>query len=239
MKRVLLLLMLAGAVARAGGDFEAGNRAYDEGKFIEARQRYESQVTRGEWTANLFYNLGNADERIGAPGLAMLNYERALALQPGHHEARANLTFLREQTLAKVPARSWRDHAFGVLTFGGWLAAASVAGWLAVFIVTVPFARRRTLGAGGVFWLVLALSVASGAACAAWQSAGELGAGVIVVKQAEARQGPADRAALADVLPAGSRVRVISVRGEWTYCELPGGARAWVPSSSVERVRLS
>lgn len=239
MKRALLFLMLLGAVALAGADFEAGNRAYDDEKFIEARQRYEAEVARGEWTANVFYNLGNANERIGAPGLAMLNYERALVLQPAHHDARANLKFLREQSLSKVPEKTWRRAVFGVLSVNGWIVTAALAGWLAIFLLVVPFARRARLGSGGVFWFVLMLGIAGFAGAAAWQNWGELDAGVIVAKQAEARQAPTERATLADVLPAGSRVRVLSVRGDWTFCELPGGTRAWVPSASVERVRLS
>lgn len=239
MKRWLSILAVMCAVARAESDFEAGNRAYDDGKFLEARKHYEAQVSRGEWTANLFYNLGNANERIGAPGLAMLNYERSLALQPGHSDARANLQFLRGQMLARVQTKSWRDAAFGALSFGGWIALASVAAWGAVFLIVVPTARRRALGAGGVFVFVLVLCLAGYAAWAAWEKRDELDAGVIVAKQAEARQAPTERAGLADVLPAGSRVRVLAVRGEWTFCELPGGGRAWVASAAVERVRLS
>lgn len=238
MSRIALILLLLSVLAQAGADFDAGNRAYDDGKFLEARQRYEAQIARGEWTANLFYNLGNADERLGAPGLAMLNYERALVLQPTLHVARANLKFLREQSLAKMPERTWRDQAFGVLNFDGWIVVASIAAWLAVFIVVVAVVKRRMLGATGVFWAVLGTCVAGYAGCGAWQSAREWDAGVIVAKQTEARQAPVDRAPLADVLPAGSRVRVLTVRGDWTFCEMPAGGRAWVASSAVERVRL-
>jgi hypothetical protein len=240
MKSALLAIFLVlSGFAWAGSDFEAGTKAFDDGKFIEARQRYEAQVSRGEWTANLFYNLGNTNAQIGAPGLAMLNYERALVLNPTHRDARASLEFLRKQSLARTPEPSWKDQAFGWMNFNGWIIAAAGAGWLAVFIVVVPVARGRRLGAGGAFWLVLVLCLAGVAGFGAWLASGELDAGVIVVKQAEARQGPAERATLADTLPVGSRVRVLTVRGEWTFVELPGGARAWVPSASVEKIRLS
>ena len=236
---LLSLFLLLSSFAWASSDFEAGTKAFDEGKFIEARQRFEAQIARGEWTPNLFYNLGNTDAQIGAPGLAMLNYERALVLNPAHHEARANLKFLREQSLSKTSAPTWKDQAFGWMNFNGWLIAAAGAGWLAVFIVVVPILRGQRLGAGGAFWLVLVLCLGGAAAFGAWLTGAELDAGVIVAKQAEARQAPADRATLADTLPVGSRVRVLSVRGEWTFCELPRGVRAWVPSSSVEKIRLS
>jgi tetratricopeptide (TPR) repeat protein len=238
MRHAFLALLMLGLAVKAGTEFDAGNRAYDEGRFLEARQQYEAQVARGEWTANLFYNLGNANVRIGSPGLAMLSYERALVLQPSHTEARANLKFLREQSLAKVPALTWRDHAFGVLNFDGWLVAFSLAAWATIFMLVLPYARHRRLTASGAFFLVLALCAAGYAGCAAWETMRELDAGVVVAKQAEARQAPADRAALADVLPAGSRLRVMSVRGEWAYCELPGGGTGWLPSPAVQRVRL-
>ena len=32
-------------------------------------------------------------------------------------------------------------------------------------------------------------------------------------------------------------VRVLSERGEWIYCELPGQGRGWIPDGAVERVR--
>ena len=72
--------LLAAAVTASGAEFESANRLYDEGNFLEAKQLYEKLVTDGQWSANLFYNLANADFRLGAPGVAALNYERTLAL---------------------------------------------------------------------------------------------------------------------------------------------------------------
>ena len=43
-----------------GGDFDEANSLYDAGKFGEAKQVYEKLAGRGEWSANLFYDLGNA-----------------------------------------------------------------------------------------------------------------------------------------------------------------------------------
>jgi len=239
MKRMLCVFIGFAGACFAGADFDAGNKAYDEGKFIEARQRYEAQIARGEWTADVFYNLGNANERIGAPGLAMLNYERALVLQPDHHEARANLKFLREQSLSKVPDATWRAQVLGALTFDGWTILCAGLAWSAVFLVVVPVARRQPLSAPVVFWIVLAGCASAAAGYAAWQSRGDLAAGVVIAKEADARQAPTELSKVAGKLPAGSRVRVIGVRGEWTFCELPGGEKAWLPAQAVERIRLS
>jgi len=231
---VLLLALVASALA----DFAAANRDYNEGRFKEAEQGYTALVERGEWSANLFYNLGNTEVRLSEPGRAMLNYERALALQPGHAEARANLKFLREQSTAKISPKTWRDSAFEMLTFGGWLVTAVASGWMLLFCFAIPLALRRRISVGGALLAVLSLCTCAYASAGAWLRAGELDAAVIVVKQVEARQAPADRAALADVLPAGSRVRWRAERSGWVECELPDGGSAWLPVAALERVRL-
>jgi len=238
MKTISLLLFLLLGTAWADSDFDAGNRAYDEGKFLEARQHYEAQVARGEWTANLFYNLGNADQRLGAMGLAMLNYERALVLQPGQAEARANLQYLRKQGTVEIAPADWRTRFFNLLTFDRWLAIAVIAGWGMVFFALWPwFFRRKFTGAGGG-GIACTVGIAILAGFGAYQTSGELDAAVVIVQEAEARQGPAERTPLAETLSAGTRVRVLSSQDEWHFCSLPGGTTAWLPAAAIERIRI-
>ena len=54
----------------------------------------------GPYSANLFYNLGNAYFRTGNFGRAILNYERALALDRHHPESEANLRVVRDEARA-------------------------------------------------------------------------------------------------------------------------------------------
>ena len=169
----------------------------------------------------------------------MLDYERALALDPAHSEARGNLRLLRNQANAKVPERTWRDTAFRLFPLDVWTLIAAISGWTIVFCFVVPIASRRAMSAGLVFTTILATFVAAYACAGVWHVGRERDAGIIVAKQVEARLAPADRAGLADVLPAGSRVRILSERGDWTYCELPGKGLGWVPAAAVERVWFS
>jgi len=237
--RSAFFILLALAMFARADDFDAANQLFDAGKFDEARQRYSALVDRGEWSANLFYNLGNAELRTGAPGRAMLGYERALVLDPGHSEARANLRLLREQANAKVPPHTWLDLAFGSFSLDTWVVVATISAWVIIFGILVPVATRRTLPAGLIFTMILAIFAAAYGAAGTWYTLQDREVGIIVARQVDARFEPADRAGLADVLPAGSRVRVLSERGAWTYCELPGKGRGWVPAASVERVRLT
>ncbi len=231
---IFIWCMALANVLRAGtsqtGKFHEANRCYDEGKFGEAKQIYERLVDGGEWSANLFYNLGNADFRIGAPGKAVLNYERALALDGTHAEARANLQWLRAQTGAREPARRWWDYAYPALPGDAFAVVAALATWGAIF----GFVKRKSFGGP-----IVALLLAAYAGFGVWRAEQERSLAVITGRDAVARLAPADRASLAEPLPEGSRVRVLSERGEWIYCALPGGGRGWVAEGQLEKVRLS
>jgi hypothetical protein len=40
------------------------------------------------------------------------------------------------------------------------------------------------------------------------------------------------------LLPAGSEIKILSTRGDWSYAVLPNDLRGWIPAPSAERVRL-
>ena len=231
-----LLLLLAVRGYGATADFEAANQEFEEGHFGEAKARYEKLVEARAWTASLFYNLGNTEYRLGSPGRAILNYERALALEPAHPEALANLRFLRGKTGAKIPARAWWEPAFPWRSANVWSVMMAVGAWGLIFSMTLLAVRRRQ-----GWWLAVfgSAGLCAYAGGALWLADQARATGIVTGTQAEARLAPADSAGLAETLPAGSRVRILSERGEWIYCTLPGKGRGWIPHRALERLHLA
>lgn len=232
----LLVLAVAAATA-AASEFDDANHLYDQQKFAEAKQKFEKLVERGEWTANFFYNLGNADFRLGSPGRAILDYERALALEPTHPEALRNLSFLRERTGARIPPRHWYDTVFPKWTGDMFAVICAVAGWMAVLCFALPFVTRARLPMLG--WVgAISTCVALYAGAGVWRSGQEQSLAIITSKEAVARLAPADQSDVATTLPAGSQVHVLTERGDWIYCRLPGEGLGWLPAGALERVRI-
>ncbi len=230
---VLFFLLLVGARA---GDFETANELFDAGKFAEAKAGYEKLIEEGAGSANVFHNLGNADYRLGSAGRAMLNYERALALDPRHPEARKNLDLLRERAGAKLPVQSWSGKIFASQPLTIWTVAASVAAWVSIFGIA-GLATSARVEKGGVWVVTIAGLVGLAfAGTGVWLGLKETALGIVTAQRTEARLAPAQSAGVAEALPAGSRVRVLSERGAWIYCELPGAGRGWLPEGSLERV---
>src|SRR4029077_7821188 len=133
------------ASAFAQTEFAKANQEYAQGHFKEAISGYEALVRAGQWSANLFYDLGNAYFRTGDFGRAILNYERALALERHHPEATANLQIARDEARALELQQSWPERYLQFASVNQYCIAAAIAFWLAVFaIVILIFSRRRS-----------------------------------------------------------------------------------------------
>jgi tetratricopeptide (TPR) repeat protein len=235
---ILCLLVAASAFAQA--EFVKANQEYGQGHFKEAIAGYEALVRGGQWNANLFYDLGNAYFRTRDFGHAILNYERALALDQHHPEATANLQIARDESraLELQPTRVERYLQFA--SINQYSIAAAVAFWLGIFgIVLLIFARRRS--AALISLLILCLLVC---AMAVWAvhtlDNGSKGRALAIVtgNDVQARLATADTANSVLALPAGSQIKILSTRGDWMYAALPNDLRGWIQTKNAEQVRL-
>lgn len=239
---VFLLTMIFGTSAFAIDEsvFAKANQAYAEGRFEEAANAYESLIAAGNWNANLFYDLGNARYRLGDFGQAILNYERALALEPRHPEADANLRLARDEARALEMRRDWIDRYAAMATTKQYTIAATVAFWFAAFITANLFLSRRPSGRR-IALVALGILVCGISVYAIYRlENGSHGAALAVItgKEVEARLATADTAKSVLVLPAGSEINILSERGDWIYAALPNDQRGWIPASSAQRVRM-
>lgn len=220
--------------------FAKANRDYSDGRFQNAVDGYDGLVKSGQWSANLFYNLGNAWFRLGNFGEAILNYERALALDAHHPEAGANLALVRDEARALELRKTRLERYTGNITITQYAVATSIAFWCLLFAVTrLFFVRRRSITL--VSFIILALVVFAGGIFGIYSlESGPKGRTLAIVtgKKIEARLATADNASSVLALPAGSEIKILSQRGDWLYAELPNDLRGWIPANAAERVRL-
>jgi tetratricopeptide (TPR) repeat protein len=231
---------VASSFAQAEGDFTKANQEYAQGHFKEAISGYEALVRAGQWSANLFYDLGNAYFRVGDFGRAILNYERALALERHHPEATANLQIARDEAHALELQQSWPERYLQFASVNQYSIAAAVAFWLAMFAtVMLMFSRRRS--AKLIATLIFCLLVSALAIYAAYTlERGSNGSALAIVtgKNVQARLATADTANSVLALPAGSEIKILSTRGDWIYAALSNNLRGWIPAKDAQQVRL-
>jgi len=233
-----ILFVASSAFAQTDAQFTKANQDYSRADFKEAISGYETLVHARQWSANLFYNLGNAYFRTQDFSHAILNYERALALDRHHAESDANLRIARDEARALEMQPGWLEQHLQLASLTQYSIAAAVAFWVGLFcFVYSRFARQRSLARRTLVVLSLAIFVAS--VLAVYQvDNGQRGAAVITGNEVQARLATADSANSVLALPQGSDIRILSTRGDWVYAELPNNLRGWIPAKDTERVEL-
>ncbi len=242
-KLIIFYLVMTAALCLAvpaHGQFEKANQEYAAGQFQQAANDYEALVKTGEYSAAAFYNLGNAYFRTQDFGKAILNYERALALDRNHPEAQANLRIARDEARALELPTGIPDRLLQIASAKQFTIAAAVAFWMAIFVlVRIMFAERR--GAGLTVLCILLITIFGVSGFAAYRlETGNRGRSLAIVtaKDIQARVATADSAGSVLALPPGSEIKIESRRGDWLYASLPNNLRGWIPANSAETVRL-
>jgi hypothetical protein len=237
---ILCLFVAVSALAQPDPQFAKANQEYAQGNFKEAINNYEAVVRTGHWNANLFYDLGNAYFRTHDFGRAILNYQRALALDNHHPEATANLQIARDESRALELQPTKMERYLQFASVNQYTIAAAVVFWLGIFgIVALIFARRRSAA-------LISLSILCLLVCAmtVWAihtlDNGSEGRGLAIVtgNEVQARLATADTANSVLALPPGSEIKILSTRGDWMYAALPNDLRGWIQTKNAEQVRL-
>ncbi|MBQ8224116.1 MAG: tetratricopeptide repeat protein [Bacteroides sp.] len=230
---------VAAVVTKAVGD-----SAYMQKDYASAIQVYETLLQQGE-AAELYYNLGNSYYKTENLGKAILNYERALLLQPGNSDIRANLEIARAKTVDNVVAIpelffvTWFKALINCLSADAWAKLGVVLFCLFLLaIVLYLFSNKlmyRKLGFSFGIFLFIAVILINIFALKQKQSLVERNQAVILSPSVVVRSTPSDNGVSLFVLHEGHKVEIKdNSMSSWKEIRLSDGKVGWVPVSSIE-----
>jgi tetratricopeptide (TPR) repeat protein len=226
---------------------EQGVQAYAGGRYAEADAAWQKAWDAGARTPGLAYNLGDAAFRLHRPGPAVLWYQRALWLDPGHEDARHNLEYVRQLLIDKVPppppsflgaAWEWLVERVGLNAAGGWLlalfAAACAAAVAFLRLREGPYRLRAAillavLAGGALLWGAIFTGLA-------WREDHKREA-VILAPAADVRSGPSEGNPVLFTVHEGLTVEVAASARGWHQVVLPNGWNGWIPERSAGLVQ--
>ena len=241
MLTLMMFPMTIHAVTKQDADAE-----YSKGNYQQAIKDYEELLKTGE-SAELYYNLGNAYYRTENITRSVLNYERALLLNPADEDIRFNLQMARSKTIDKITPESemffftWYRSLVNLMTIDNWarLAIASIILTLILALVYL-FASHLTLRKigfyGGVLFLVIFL-LSNLFAFQQKQMLMKRNGAIVIAPSVTIKKTPEANSTDQGVIHEGTRVDIIDdTMHDWKEIHLADGREGWIPTSQIEKI---
>ncbi|MCB0794163.1 MAG: tetratricopeptide repeat protein [Flavobacteriales bacterium] len=219
--------------------------AYTKGDVRMALQLYDS-LNKELTSASLLFNIGNCHFKLDQVPQAILYYERALLLEPGAPDVRANLELAKQRTMDRITAtptfdmgpawnRFWSGHdvdSWARRALWTWTAAMLTG----ILLLWLPRSGPRS---GLIaFSAVLAL-IGACSTYAAWvrmDRAMAPDAGIVMAPRVEVLSEPREGSHVLFVLHAGTKVFLLRSNGAWNEIVLENGTIGWMLERSIERL---
>lgn len=247
MKKIVIYLLFAfvGMTMAYGQEsLTQANEAYAQEDYIKAIELYEQTAREHGVSSDLYYNLGNAYYKHNEFAKAILNYERALLLNPGDEDARFNLDMANTRIVDKIDPVGrfflsvWFDSLRSFLSSNTW-AIIGVVTFL-LFIVgcyLYLFSRVVVVKKIGFFGGIVILLISIMANWFAWGLSDKVenrDAAIVFAPTVSVKSSPAESGTDLFVLHEGTKVLIMSKVGEWFEVKISDGNRGWLPASTIE-----
>ena len=249
MKKFIYTIMFAALslAVSAQTDKIAADSAYVKGDYKAAIEIYESLAANNGESADVYYNLGNAYYKSENIAKAVLNYERALLLNPDDEDIRFNLELARSKTVDKVAPEykfflmEWLESIINLLSISAWSILAVVS-FIAMLLTMLIFLFGKSVSTKKTGFIIALFSLfitifANLSALHRYHYLTERNDAVIMEPSVTAKSTPSNSGTELFVIHEGRKVKISddSMR-EWTEIELEDGNKGWIPSSSLERI---
>lgn len=240
----LLIQCLTWSVYAQDTTIKEAEVAYTKEEYGKAIELYESILKNNGESSEIYYNLGNAYYKAGKTAPAILNYERALLLDPGDADIRFNLQMAKQKSVDKIEPVGefflyrWFDSVQNMGAADSWAKVGIVCFILFIgCLILFFFSRWIRLKKVGFYIGILLLVVIIFSNIFASHQKKEIveRAGAIVFSPTvTVKSSPDVSGTELFILHEGTKVSIKSKLGEWSEIELEDGNVGWMPSKDIE-----
>ncbi len=241
---ILTLLLSFGAISQNDILFKEANALYNEGKHYEAIDKYETILKSGVHSAELYFNLGNANYKLNNVAPSVYYYEKALQLAPKDKEIQNNLVFANNMTIdaieevPEVGVSKFFNKVINVFGFDGWAKLTIVlmllfVGLFIMYYFAFATQRKRLSFIGSIaalFLMLLSLTFAF----QKYNMAKKDQPAIVFSQEAKVKSEPNNRSAEAFILHEGTKVQILDTINNWKRIKLVDGKTGWIPSDDIK-----
>lgn len=251
MKQILTLIIAIFATSLTHANVVAeADSAYLNDKYSEAAALYTQAIEQLGPSAERYYNLGNANYRLGNLGAAILNYERALRLDPSNSDIRENLEFVNSKTVDKIEnpesfvntmlgkiGRLMNPNAW-IFVAVGFFVLTLIGVALYFFSHSIVVRKVGFFGAGVTLILCVLINILAYRETTKATAENEAIVMVKSVNLSTTPRTPMSRSEEALLLHEGAKVYILNsitpADETWYDVKVDDNHRAWIPASAIE-----
>lgn len=219
--------------------------AYINNDFENAANLYESILKNKGESADIYYNLGNSYYKVNNIAKAVLNYERALLLNPGDGDIRFNLELARSKTVDKVTPTSkmffitWTQSLINSMSERAWGKTGILAFILTILMLALfIFGKRIILKKIGFISAIGFFAVCILANIFAAEQKSEMvnhDNAIIMAPSVTVKSTPNESGTELFILHEGRKVMIKdNSMKDWKEIKLEDGNVGWVPTNVIE-----
>ena len=219
--------------------------AYINNDFASAVYLYENILTNQGESADVYYNLGNSYYKMDNIAKAILNYEKALLLNPGNGDIRFNLELAQSKTVDKVTPMSemffitWTKSLVNTMNEKGWAKMGITTfiimlAALALYFFSKKIALKKTGFMVAVAMLLVCI-LSNIFASSQKTDAQNHDTAIIMAPSVTVKSTPNEGGTELFILHEGRKVNIKdNTMREWKEIQLEDGNAGWVPASVIE-----
>lgn len=248
MKRlyILMVLMVAAFGIKAqtiqNQEFAKANFYYNESKYDTALVIYERIIDEGFVSAPLLYNIGNTYFKLRNYPMAILNYEKALKIDPNNEEIKQNLAIVNSLITDKIEPlpvffmTKWWKNTGNKLSANGWATTSLILFGLILFALFIYFTTRTKGIKKSMFFtglLLILLFVCSVIfASQKYIYLNQHNEAIVMTPTITVKSSPSSSGVDLFVLHEGTKVEILDKADSWDKIRIADGSVGWMPSSS-------
>lgn len=219
---------------------------YNKGYYANAISIYDSIIGMEFYSKELYYNLANAYFKSGDNPSAILNYERALRIDPNFHDAKFNLKIVQSKLQDEINVippfflKRWWNTFTNLFSSDSWAILAIMIFVLLnltlgiYFISTRKGVKKLSFYSGLIFIVLFATTMIASVEKQNKENRDDQA--ILFQPSITVKSSPSFNSVDLFVLHEGTKVTITDQVDNWYEIKIANGSIGWIPDETLKKI---